>query len=104
MTEALRTFLFFLLAFHNDVDAAGSFFEEISAIDGNTINEESMQRTPIIQKSFHQCSMKELCNYVVKYVPTGKFTLYDSEDDLPQNRTGLQIWKKVYHGRQLLYC
>ena len=104
MIITFRVLLLFLLTFSKGVDVDAIFFEEISAADGNTINEDSMQRTPIIHKFFHQCSMKELCNYVIKNVITSKFTMYDSEDDLPTNRTGIRIWKKIYHGKQLLYC
>ena len=76
----------------------GIFFEEISEAQGSTITENSMQQTSIIHESIHECSMKENCKYVVKNISTGKFNLYNNENDLPLKRTGLRIWKKTHHG------
>ena len=88
-----------LLASHTISGANGVYYEEISATDGNIIIEASMQRTPIIHKSFHQCSITAYCNYVIKNLTTGHFSMYNSASDLPLNRTGLHIWKKLYHGK-----
>ena len=88
-----------LLASHGIVDAVGTYYEEISGNDGNTYIEGSMQRTPIIHKSFHKCLLSEYCNYVIKNLTNGTFSLCNSTADLPRNRTGLRIWKKSYHGK-----
>ena len=88
-----------LLASHSIVDAAETFYEEISVNNGNTYIEGSMQRTPIIHKSFHKCSISRFCNYVIKNLTNGTFSLCNSSTDLPRNRTGLRIWKKIYHGK-----
>ena len=87
------------MTIHSFIDATGTFYEEITESDGKTIYAEPMQRSSFIHKSFHQCSIKETCNYVIKNIASGSFLLYDSEDDLPQNKTGLRIWKKIYHGK-----
>ena len=88
-----------LLASHGIVDAVGTYYEEISGNDGNTYIEGSMQRTPIIHKSFHKCSISGHCKYVIKNLTNGTFSLCNSTADLPRNRTGLRIWKKRYHGK-----
>ena len=88
-----------LLILPATINAAGIFYEEISEADGNSIIEESMQRTPTIHKSFHQCSLTENCNYVIKDLANGKFYRYKNKHDLPHNTKGLRIWKKVYHGK-----
>ena len=89
----------YLMTIDSFIDATGTFYEEITESDGKTIYAESMHRSSLIHKSFHQCSMKETCNYVIKDIASGSFLLYNSEDDLPQNRTGLRIWKKIYFGK-----
>ena len=87
------------MTIHSFIDATRTFYEEITESDGTTIDAESMHRSSLIHKSFHQCSMNETCNYVVKNIASGSFLLFKNEDDLPQNRTGLRIWKKIYHGK-----
>ena len=101
MTTTLRILMSFLLVVHPILDANGIFYEEISEGDGNTIIEGSMQRTSIIHRSFHKCSMEKDCKYVIKDLASGKLTLYNRESDLPLKRTGLRIWKKTYHGKTL---
>ena len=86
------------MKFHSFIDATGTFYEEITESDGKTIYAEPMQRSSFIHKSYHQCSMKETCNYVIRDTTNETFLLYNSEDELPQNKTGLRIWKKIYHG------
>ena len=95
----VRLFLIYLITIHSFIDATRAFYEEITESDGKTINAESIQRSSLIHKSFHQCSMNETCSYVVKNIASGSFLLYNSEGDLPQNRKGLRIWKKIYHGK-----
>ena len=92
------------MAAHPIVAAAGIFYEELSEAEGNTVTDASMQRTPIIHNSVHGCSIKESCNYVVKDTSTGKFTLYNSENDLPHEWAGLRIWRKIHHGKILFSC
>ena len=88
----------FLIASEIYVCAAGMFYEEITEAVGHTINGESIQQSALIHKSFHLCSMKESCNYIIKDTTRGNFILYDSEDQIPQNKFGLRIWKKLYLG------
>ena len=88
--------------FHGIVDASGIFYEDITAPDCQIINGGSIKRTSIIHKSFHQCSMSETCNFVINNIVSGNFNLYNKEDDLPVNKTGLRIWKKIDYGKHLL--
>ena len=99
MTTTLRILMICLLVAHPIFDANGIFYEEISEGDGNTIIEDSMQRTSIIHRSFHACSMKKDCKYVIKELASGMLTLYNRGSDLPLKRIGLRIWKKTYHGK-----
>ena len=99
MMRAFGSIFMCLLASQGNADAAGTYYEEISGNDGNTYIQGSMQRTPIIHKSFHKCSISRNCKYVIKYLTNGTFSLCNSTADLPLNRTGLRIWKKTYHGK-----
>ena len=87
-----------LLASLYIVEAAGTYYEEISGDDGNTYIEGSMQLTPVINKSFYKCSISEYCKYVIKNLTNGHFSLHNNAADLPHNMTGLLIWMKIYHG------
>ena len=100
--RALRNILMCLFASLAIVNAAGKYYEEISATDGTTIIEYPLQRTPIIHKSFHKCSISKYCTYVIKNLASGKFSLCNSRADLPHNTTGLRIWKKIDHGKTKL--
>ena len=102
MIISLAILLLFRMASHGIVDAARIFYEEISEADGSTIVEASIKRTPMIHRSYHQCSMKEYCNYIIKNLTSNEFTLYNSEEDLPRKRTTLRIWRKVYTGKTSL--
>ena len=104
MTMLLRVLISCLIAVHPIIATFGIFYQEISEPGGNTVTEESTQKTSIIHESIHECSMKENCKYVIKNISTGKFTLYNNEHDLPSTRTGLRIWKKTHHGMRLLSC
>ena len=84
---------------HGSVTTAGIFYEEISTTIGSTINEESMARISLLHESLHPCSMNETCNYVIKNKADGSFTLCTNEDELPQNREGFRIWRKIIPGR-----
>ena len=97
----MLAFMHLLICLIASSDATGAMeasYEDISEYDSNTINRESMQRMPLIHKSFHQCSMIESCLHVIKVVLSGVFTLHMIEDELPRNKIGIRIWKKTYHG------
>ena len=79
-------------------DATQAYYKEITASDGSAFYGESIQQTSGINKLFHQCSMKKKCNFVIIVIATGITTLYNSEDELPQNKAGHRIWKKIYLG------
>ena len=75
--------------------AIQAYYKEVSSSYGNA---ESMQQIHGINKVFHKCSMNETCNYVIKDMANSTTTLFNNEDEFPQNLTYLRIWKKIYHG------
>ena len=87
-----------LLASCTIVIAGGTYYEDISGNEGNTYIEGSIQLMPVINKSFYKCSISEYCKYVIKNLTNGHFSLHNNTADLPHNRTGLHIWKKINHG------
>ena len=97
--RAFESIFMCLFSSHGNADAVGTYYEEISGNDSNTYIEGSMQWTPIIHKSFHKCSISRYCNYVIKNLTHGTFSLCNSSTDFPRNRTGIRIWKKSYHGK-----
>ena len=62
--------------------------------DGYSV-ETTARQTPLIHKAFHKCSISETCKYVVENKKTGQFTHYKNEDELPNDKTGLRIWRKI---------
>ena len=101
MTLALAFISLCITALYCFADAAGIFYEKIKESGSSTNNGDLIQETLVINKSFHQCSMKDTCNYVTKEISNGIVTTYNSEDELPLNKTGLRIWKKIYHGASI---
>ena len=99
MKFGLELFCILFVTFHRIINSAGVFFEILSKTGNSTITDDSSKQTNFIHKSYHQCSMKETCNYVSKNDGNGIFSLYDSEGDLPQDTSGLLIWKKFYSGK-----
>ena len=90
-------FIGFIFPFGN-VGATQTYYTEISSSGGSDLNGKMMQQTPRISKLFHQCSMKDSCNYMIEDRANGITTHYNSENELPRNKTGLRIWKKIYVG------
>ena len=102
MIVALKTILAYFWALHVIVESSGTSYVEISETEGNTFIGESMQSTPIMHKSFYLCSMRNACRYIIKNMTSGNFALYNSKEDLPNDKKGLRIWKKTYHGTKLV--
>lgn len=60
---------------------------------GSSQNQD-MSKTIFTDASFHECSMKNACNFVVRDQRTGAYALYSQEKDIPDNQAGLQVFKK----------
>ena len=73
--------------------AKGSYFIEL----GDAQNEGSGLNlgTTVFSENFHKCSLVESCKYLSLNTNTNKYTQISNEDDIPKNRTGFKIWKKV---------
>ena len=64
----------------------GTTYEEISDPGGM----QDLSIMPFADEMFHQCSLSSTCVYVVK---DNKF--YDNENDIPDEKKALRIWKKA---------
>ena len=62
----------------------GTFFEQMT--------DESQQGQPM--EEFHQCSMKDDCNFITQDKKTKKFRRIKDEKDLPRNRDLYNMWQK----------
>ena len=71
----------------------GSYFIEL----GDAQNEGSDLNlgTTDFSENFHKCSLVESCQYLSLNTNTNEYTQISNEDDIPKNRTGFKIWKKV---------
>ena len=100
LLEFLSICFMFILG---SADAAKAIYEEIRESDGRKISEKLLHQTAFIHKSFHECSLKSICKYVINDMSNGKFTIYNSEYKLPLKKKGLRIWKKLYQGEDHLF-
>ena len=68
----------------------GTWYKEITnSIDNNC---------DIFNRNFHQCSLKEECSFVFRLLKSSVFTGVYDEKDLPTDRGGYTIWKKMRTG------
>ena len=98
MTKFMHTLLLctgILPTVHTYTSTMGHFFHEEQLPDSN-ITKETMMITS--ESTFHWCSLKEECSYVVKDTRNGKFHTKSSEADLPIDKRYLHSWKKVQQG------
>eukprot|EP00112_Aurelia_sp_Birch-Aquarium-sp1_P005019 Seg1569.9 transcript_id=Seg1569.9/GoldUCD/mRNA.D3Y31 product=Tenascin-X protein_id=Seg1569.9/GoldUCD/D3Y31 len=78
----------------SEVAAKGVWFQEITSnVDRKQDGHGTM--TSFFSKHFHKCSMKKQCQFVLRDLKTNEHREVTSENDLPQNRDGYQIWKKI---------
>ena len=81
----------------------GSYFIEL----GDEQDEGSQHNlgTTVFSENFHKCSLVESCKYLSLDTNTNKYNQISNENDIPKNRTGFKIWKKVTPegNRALLY-
>ena len=78
----------------------GHFFIEEHFPNSNLMKETIMND---LEPSFHWCSSKEDCNYVVKDTKSGEFNTKGSEVDLPSDKQYLRIWRKIEPGKDILF-
>ena len=76
-----------------------TYFEEMFASNGYSVDESATMKTPLIHKAFHKCSISEACKYVVENTETGNFTHFGNENELPADKTKLRIWKKMQRNK-----
>ena len=69
----------------------GTTYEEISGPGGM----QELSTMPFTDEMFHQCSLSSTCVYVVKDTRNNEFKIYDNENDIPDEKRGLRIWKKA---------
>ena len=74
----------------------GSFFHEQQFPESNLLNDTA--GTSHLQRSFHLCSLKSECNYVIQDIRTGEFHFREKEEDLPGEKRHFRIWKKAKPG------
>ena len=53
------------------------------------------ESSPIINKMFHKCSMKESCSFVFQDSKTAEYGMTGKDKDLPQSRKNLKVWTKM---------
>ena len=91
--------LFFLFSINLSVLATtakhttGTWFQKISDCSENAYD--------VFNKNFHQCSMKEECNFLVKNLKTKVFKIVFEEKDLPTNQKGFVVWRKMRKGEYI---
>eukprot|EP00112_Aurelia_sp_Birch-Aquarium-sp1_P023786 Seg723.3 transcript_id=Seg723.3/GoldUCD/mRNA.D3Y31 product=Tenascin-R protein_id=Seg723.3/GoldUCD/D3Y31 len=78
----------------SEVAAKGVWFQEITGNVGRNQDGHGTM-TSFFSKHFHKCSMKKQCQFVLRDLKTNEHREVTSENDLPQNREGYQIWKKI---------
>ncbi|XP_065060901.1 fibrinogen-like protein A isoform X2 [Rhopilema esculentum] len=71
----------------------GSYFIELG--DAQDEGSDLSLGTTVFSENFHKCSLVESCKYLSLDMNTKKYTQISNEDEIPKNRTGFKIWKKV---------
>ena len=75
----------------------GHFFQE-QKMSGSAAMRD-VTTASLFQESFHSCSLKCECNYVIKDIRTGEFSIREKEEDLPTDMQYFRIWKKMKPGK-----
>ena len=70
-----------------------TFYSEISPTAA--IWNDTSTTLRLIHKYYHQCSIKDICNFVVKDVRRQTYSIHSSEDELPSSREWYRIWRKM---------
>eukprot|EP00795_Rhopilema_esculentum_P006940 gene6940-12557_t len=94
--------VFQLSVIRSNLVSKGSYFIELGDVQDEGSHHNS--DTTVFNKNFHKCSLAESCKYLSLDTNTNKYTQISNEDEIPKNRTGFKIWKKVtLEGRETQY-
>ncbi|XP_065060907.1 ficolin-1-like [Rhopilema esculentum] len=85
--------VFQLSVIRSNLVSKGSYFIELGDVQDEGSHHNS--DTTVFNKNFHKCSLAESCKYLSLDTNTNKYTQISNEDEIPKNRTGFKIWKKV---------
>eukprot|EP00795_Rhopilema_esculentum_P006936 gene6936-12551_t len=94
--------VFQLSVIRSNLVSKGSYFIELG--DAQEKGSDLNLGTTVFSENFHKCSLMESCRYLSLDTNTNKYTQISNEDEIPKNRTGFKIWKKVTpEGRENKY-
>ena len=93
MGQRLVSMLIIIVTVMGSVMSQGSFFVRYGDKTSISPGEENMQT--VFHKSFHQCSLDEDCNFIMKKINDGEYKKVKSETDFPASRNGYHIWRKM---------
>ena len=100
MHEIRRLALFHVIAcLCSALNRNRAVFEEQP--DGDITVKQEGTMTNLFHKRFHQCSIDKECNYVVHYINTNEYRQVGKQSQLPFDREGCKIWKKMSLKEQL---
>lgn len=87
-------FAFFLTYLYSYISlslATKAVYEEITS----RLEVKDTTLRSMFHKSFHQCSLGEDCNFVVKKITSNTYSLVKRAEDLPKLDGTVRIWKKI---------
>ena len=93
MGQRLVSMLVIIVTVIGSVMNQGSFFVRYENENSISPVEENMQS--VFHKSFHQCSLDEDCNFIMKKINDEEYKKAKKEKDLPASRSGYHIWRKM---------
>ena len=85
---------FFLTYLYLCISASSStkaVYEEMTS----TKDAKDTTLSSMFHKSFHQCSLGQECNFVVKKITSNVYSLVKRADDLPKLDGTVRLWKKI---------
>eukprot|EP00112_Aurelia_sp_Birch-Aquarium-sp1_P018058 Seg4254.1 transcript_id=Seg4254.1/GoldUCD/mRNA.D3Y31 product=Ficolin-1 protein_id=Seg4254.1/GoldUCD/D3Y31 len=86
----------------SEAAAKGGWFQEITGnVDRNQDGHSTM--TSLFGRHFHKCNINKQCQFVLRDLKTDEYREVTSENDLPQNKEGYKIWKKIVE-KELRSC
>ena len=77
-----------------NISTTGTYYDEIELPDAIKIDE-PLATGVFIDQSFHICSLRDGCNYIIKDTRNNEYTLLEKEADIPANKDFLRIWRKM---------
>ena len=73
------------------IERTGTWYKKITAGNDNIYDN--------FNEFFHQCSLNQGCNFVLRDLKTNVFTGVYDEQDFPTDQKGYAIWKKMRKGK-----